>query len=73
MTRKEQTQMLSDISNARVQLDLILKGLADGLADISRELLILRRAKEAFDYGEVIEESDDVDLDDVPPKEVEDD
>jgi len=73
MTRKEQVQMLSDISNAIVKQDLILKMLSDGFSDISREILILRRAKETFDYGEVIEESDDVDLDDVPPKEVEDD
>jgi len=73
MTRKEQVQMLSDIANAIVKQDLILKMLSDGFSDISREILILRRAKETFDYGEVIEESDDVDLDDVPPKEVEDD
>jgi len=41
------------------------------LADIERELLIQRKANEAFVYGEEVEDNENVDLDDIPPKEAE--
>lgn len=48
-----------------------LDSVVEELKDIGRELLIQRKAKEAFDYGEEVEDNEDVDLDDVPEKEVE--
>jgi len=47
-----------------------LDSVVDELKDIGRELLIHRRADEEFVYGEEAEDSE-VDLEDVPPKEVE--
>lgn len=43
--------------------------LADRLANIERELLLKRKADEAFVYGQEVEGNDEVDLDDVEPKE----
>ncbi len=46
-----------------------LDSVVDELKDIGRELLIQRKGQEAFDYGEEVEDSGEVDLDGVPPKE----
>ena len=67
MTRDEQLKMLSDIANSLVQQDLI----RDELKDIRREQLIYRRLMEGLGFGESAEESEDVELEDIPPKEVE--
>lgn len=48
-----------------------LDTLVDEIKDIGRELLIQRKANEAFVYGEEVEDNEDVDLDDVSPKESE--
>ena len=45
--------------------------LVNRLSDIERELLIQRRANEAFVYGQEVEDNDEVDLDDIAPKESE--
>jgi len=48
-----------------------LDSVVDELKDIGRELLIQRKGQEAFDYGEEVEASEEVDLDNIPPKESE--
>ncbi len=40
----------------------------DALGDVEKELLLTRKGNEVFVYGEEVEDSDEVDLDDVEPK-----
>ena len=44
-----------------------------GLGDIKRELMLTRKGNEAFVYGEPVEDSDEVDLEDIAPEEVDND
>lgn len=69
MTRKEQLAMLGNIANILVQQDSIL----NRLNDIEAELLTQRRLAEGELYGVSAEDSEEVDLDDIPMREVEDD
>ena len=66
-TRKEE---LLEIERQKTIIENQEK-LASELKDIGRELLIQRKANEAFVYGEEAEDNEDVDLDEVPLKEVE--
>lgn len=42
------------------------------LSDVERELQLTRKGHEASTWGEVVEEMEDAELDDVPEKEIED-
>ena len=68
MTRNEQLKMLNDIAKNLAKQDLIM----EELKDIRREQLILRRLVEGTIVGGSAEDSEEVDLDDVPIKEVDD-
>ena len=50
--------------------DNTLDSVVNELKDIGRELLIQRKGQEAGIYGEPVEEMEDVDLEDIPEKEV---
>lgn len=48
-----------------------LDNVVQELKGIGRELLVQRKANEAFVYGQQVEDNDEVDLDDVEPVEEE--
>ena len=61
-----EVKLTSDVGNT-------FDNVVDELKDISRELLIARKGQEAFVYGEEVEDSEEVDLSEVPEKEVNND
>lgn len=60
--KSNQTSIVTEEGNS-------LDNVVQELKDIGRELLVQRKADEAFVYGQEVEDNDEVDLDDVEPEE----
>ena len=66
-TRNEELKRNRDIAETLVKQDRIM----DELKDIRREMLVDRKGREEYEYEDTIEDSD-IDLSDIPEKEVDD-